>query len=270
MAHFETFDKQIFVCTIALFAVVLCAPAYGQRSKPKIKPPVVKPVAAIESEPLPGYDFDIKVFADGSVQLQVVTGYETRGLSNPLLEKALTEYVEMTSYAAGKKVSPPHIFIRPDPGVDLKRLMEIARSARKSGSAELQIVTPDNIALKIGPEPKELGDINIKPNPLTLVVAIHKDKSVTLNNEAYGSSSDPSPLGGMLKKVFRDREDNGVFRPGTNEVEKTLNIMADMPARFSDLIAVAKAVGDAGAGPIFLVVDDDQFGVRRLDLIPVP
>ena len=270
MANFETFDKQI-VCTIALFAVVLCAPAYGQRSKPKIKPRAEKPVAAIQSEPLPGYDFDIKVFADGSVQLQVITGYETRGLSNTLLEKALTEYVEMTSHSSGKKVSPPHIFIRPEPGVDLNRLMEIARSARKSEPAELQIVTPDNIALKVGPEPKELDNINVKPNPLLLVVAIHKDRSVMLNNEIYGDSLDPSPLGRMLTKVFRDREDNGVFRPNSNEVEKTVHITADLPARFSDLIDVAKAVSYAGAGPIFLVVDDDPvLNIKRIDLIPVP
>ena len=271
MDNIERFyTRNVFA--FGLLAVIFCSASYAQRSRPRSKSRIVKPAVVKQSEPLPGYDFDIKVFADGNMQLQVNTGYETRGLSNTLLERALTEYVEMTSSTSKRTAAQPRISIRPEPGTDLSRVMEIARSARRSGAAQLQIVTPDNISLEIGPEPKDQGDFNVKPDPLFLLVAIHKDHGVTLNNESYGNSSDPSALQKMLISVFREREDNGVFRGNTNEIEKTVYLSADVPARFSDLIDVARSVRYAGARPIFLVIDDDPILKLndRFDLIPVP
>ena len=271
MAKMKRFRGQI-ACLFTLF-IILCVPASGQRSKPGGKPKTVRSIVPKKSEPLPGYEFEVKVFADGTIQLSVKSGYETRGLSNTLLEKAFSEYSEMTSGSPAKKISNPRVIIRPDPAVDMKRLMEIARSARVSGSTDLQIVTPDGIGLNIGPEPKDTNNINVKPNPLFLSVIVHKDKTVTLNNEVYGSVSDTSPLAAIMTKVFREREANGVLRPDSNEVEKTVHLTAELPAHFSDLIAVAKTISYAGAEPSFLVVDDDPSGLTVKDvkeLLPVP
>ncbi len=81
---------------------------------------------------------------------------------------------------------------------------------------------PSRFEAKVPAEPKpEDQQQNPKPNPLTLVVAVNKaDKKLTLNNEPVGDVSDPSGLTTALSQIFKDRENNGVVREGTNEVER--------------------------------------------------
>src|SRR6185436_3107198 len=82
---------------------------------------------------------------------------------------------------------------------------------------------PSRFEAKVPAEPKDHQNVNVKPNPLTLVVAINKDtKAITLNNEPFGDVSDTEKLSNKLREIFKQREDNGVFREGSNEVEKTI------------------------------------------------
>ena len=116
---------------------------------------------------------------------------------------------------------------------------------------------PSRFEAKVPAEPKDEVNVNVKPNPLTLVVAISKDNgAITLNNEAYGDVSDPSKLSDKLKSVFKERESNGTLREGTNEVEKTLFLKAPKSVRYGDVVKVIDAVKDAGASPIGLQIDD--------------
>ncbi len=97
----------------------------------------------------------------------------------------------------------------------------------------------------------------MKPNPLTLVVAINKDNRViTLNNEPAGSVDGASALTGTLGEIFMARENNGVFREGTNEVEKTIFIKSPTSVRYGDVVKVIDAAKMAGAQPIGLQIDD--------------
>jgi|ERR1043166_4160692 biopolymer transport protein ExbD len=115
---------------------------------------------------------------------------------------------------------------------------------------------PSRFEAKVPAEPKDMPQ-NVKPNPLTLVVAINKDtKAITLNNEPYGDVSDTSKLTDKLRQVFKDRENGGVFREGTNEVEKTIFIKSPKSVRYGDVVRVIDAAKTAGAEPIGLQVDD--------------
>ena len=90
-----------------------------------------------------------------------------------------------------------------------------------------------------------------------LVVAINKDtKAVTLNNEPFGNVTDTEKLTDKLKEIFKQREDNGVLREGSNEVEKTLFIKSPKSVRYGDVVRVIDAAKWAGATPIGLQVDD--------------
>lgn len=116
---------------------------------------------------------------------------------------------------------------------------------------------PSRFEAKVPAEPKDEVNVNVKPNPLTLVVAISKDNgAITLNNEPYGDVSDSSKLSDKLKTVFKERESNGTLREGTNEVEKTLFLKAPKSVRYGDVVKVIDAVKDAGASPIGLQIDD--------------
>jgi biopolymer transport protein ExbD len=116
---------------------------------------------------------------------------------------------------------------------------------------------PSRFEAKVPAEPKDQQDVNVKPNPLTLVVAINRnDRTVTLNNESAGSVDDPSPLTAKLAEIFKTRENNGVFREGTNQVEKTLFIKSPKSVRYGDVVKVIDAAKQAGAEPIGLQIDD--------------
>lgn len=117
---------------------------------------------------------------------------------------------------------------------------------------------PSRFEAKVPAEPKpEEQQANPKPNPLTLVVAINKsDRKITLNNEDMGNVTDAAPLTAKLEAVFQERTSGGVFREGTNEVEKTLFIKSPRSVKYGDVVRVIDAAKQAGAQPIGLQIDD--------------
>ncbi len=119
-------------------------------------------------------------------------------------------------------------------------------------------VKPSRFEAKVPAEPKDQQqNLDVKPNPLTLVVAINKDtKAVTLNNEPAGDVSDASLLTTKLDEIFKQRDTNGVFRDGTNEVEKTVFIKSPTSVRYGDVVKIIDAAKSAKASPIGLQIDD--------------
>ena len=116
---------------------------------------------------------------------------------------------------------------------------------------------PSRFEAKVPAEPKDQQQLDVKPNPLTLVVSINRDdRKIALNNDSAGSVDDPSPLTTKLAEIFKARENNGVFREGTNQVEKTLFIKSPKSVRYGDVVKVIDAAKQAGAEPIGLQIDD--------------
>lgn len=117
---------------------------------------------------------------------------------------------------------------------------------------------PSRFEAKVPAEPKpDEQQAPPKPNPLTLVVTIDKSNlGLKLNNEDMGNVTDTSALTGRLTDVFKQRETEGVFREGTNEVEKTIFIKAPRSVKYGDVVKVIDSVKVAGAQPIGLQIDD--------------
>jgi biopolymer transport protein ExbD len=118
-------------------------------------------------------------------------------------------------------------------------------------------VKPSKFEAKVPAEPKDIPQVEVKPNPLTLVVAINREtRAISLNNEPAGTVDDPTALTAKLADIFKQRETNGVFREGTNEVEKTIFIKSPKLAKYGDVVKVIDASKMAGASPIGLQIDD--------------
>lgn len=118
---------------------------------------------------------------------------------------------------------------------------------------------PSKFEAKVPAEPKPEDQTIAKPNPLTLVVAVNKsDMKLTLNNQETGDVSNAGDLTSKLKEIFDGRDANGVFREGTNEVEKTVFIKSPRSVKYGDVVKVIDAVKMAGAQPIGLQIDDLQ------------
>ena len=116
---------------------------------------------------------------------------------------------------------------------------------------------PSRFEAKVPAEPKDEQQMNVKPNPLTLVLSINKEtKAISLNNDVFGDVTDTEKLSNKLKEIFKERDANGVFREGSNEVEKTVFMKAPKSIRYGDVVKVIDAAKAAGASPIGLQVDD--------------
>jgi biopolymer transport protein ExbD len=117
---------------------------------------------------------------------------------------------------------------------------------------------PARFEAKVPAEPKDQNNQNVTPNPLTLVVSIdNASKKVSLNQkEDGGDVNDASLLTNKLTQIFKDREANGVFREGTNEVEKTVFIKAPKNINYGSVVRVIDAVKQAGAEPVGLQIDE--------------
>lgn len=118
-------------------------------------------------------------------------------------------------------------------------------------------VKPSKFEAKVPAEPKNEQQLDIKPNPLTLVIAINREnRGISLNNESAGSVDDPTALTAKLTDIFNQRTTNGVFRENTNEVEKTVFIKSPTLVKYGDVVKVIDAAKMAGASPIGLQIDD--------------
>ena len=116
---------------------------------------------------------------------------------------------------------------------------------------------PSRFAAKVPAEPKNQQNLDVKPNPLTLVIGINRDtRAITLNNDPSGSVDDSEALTNRLRSIFKDREANGVFRENSNEIEKTVFIKAPKSVHYGDVVRVIDAAKSAGADPIGLQIDD--------------
>jgi len=116
---------------------------------------------------------------------------------------------------------------------------------------------PSRFAAKVPAEPKNQQNLDVKPNPLTLVVTINRDtRAIALNNEPAGNVDDASALTSRLQGIFKERTANGVFREGSNEIEKTLFVKAPKSVKYGDVVRVIDAAKQAGADPIGLQIDD--------------
>lgn len=117
---------------------------------------------------------------------------------------------------------------------------------------------PSRFEAKVPAEPKpEDQQSQPRPNPLTLVVTIDKSNlGIKLNSEDMGNVTDTTALTTKLTEVFKQRESEGTFREGTNEVEKTIFIKAPRSIKYGDVVKVIDSVKTAGAQPIGLQIDD--------------
>ena len=116
---------------------------------------------------------------------------------------------------------------------------------------------PSKFEAKVPAEPKNQPQVDVKPNPLTLVIEINKDtKAITLNKDGFGDVTDTEKLSNKLREIFKQREENGVLREGTNEVEKTVFLKSPKSVKYGDVARVIDAAKLAGASPIGLQIDD--------------
>lgn len=160
------------------------------------------------------------------------------------------------------------VYLKIDSGATQSIVVPLLRAIRDAGITSVGLLTekkPDwsagykglfNVDL-LAPVDKD-PDAEIRPNPLTLVAYLGDDGSLKLNNEELGTLPDTEKLEELLIRVFKDRNENGVTREGTNEIERTVNVRASDPSKYGDVVKLVDALKRAGAAPIILEIDDPE------------
>jgi biopolymer transport protein ExbD len=144
------------------------------------------------------------------------------------------------------------IVIRSDQSLRYETILKSILVLREASEQRVYVET-STLSYLIVPQKPEA---NTKPNPLTLWVSLDESLNLKLNREDEGNLSNPSDIQNRLSRVFKEREDDGVFREGTNEIEKTVFIKPDPHVKFREIANVADKLKIAGAWPIGLMVDD--------------
>lgn len=116
---------------------------------------------------------------------------------------------------------------------------------------------PTAFKAKVPAEPTGAPPATSHPN--YLVVTVNADSSLKLNLENdYGTVEDSEKVQAKLREVFALRAANGIFRPESNEIERTDFVKAPKNIDYGSVAKVIDAVKLSGAEPIGLQIDDLQ------------
>lgn len=143
-----------------------------------------------------------------------------------------------------------------DPSAKVETIIAFIQSVRIPYTSKLRIEAGEGLFVLLPMKPSPGPIRSAKPNPLTLVVSADKDAKLRLNGEDEGTLSDTKKLTDHLKRVFHDRENNGVFRQQTNTIESTVFIKVPLSFTWGSVIKVINAIRDGGGDPIGLQIED--------------
>ena len=259
--------------TVAILMLLASTTAWSQR--PVARQPAT-PTTAHPTQRVPSYELHVRI-DDGAKLFVSVVSPEKTGEITPF---DLTALIKDLPTGAIKFDKPNTVF----PSVVFEASPKIAMIALWN-PITLFLSRPTNITVSVptgmdngssirlnAPWDSPQSDVNVKPNPLLLVVKADSSGNITLNNDPAGTLRDTGPLMKLLKEVFKAREDNGVFRPGTNEIEKSVTVVMPMTqGTVADLVAIARAIWAPGGAPISLVMEDPLGGPDdRKELLPLP
>jgi biopolymer transport protein ExbD len=198
-----------------------------------------------------GNDPDRAQAADTVISKEQLTPAIESGLENKTPDKRIV-YFKCDANASYGKVLEIFEAIRK---ADIDRVGLVV-TAKKDEDEPYQI-RPFAFEVRL-PAPPTDKDRALRPNPLTLVAKLDEDGRLTLNNDNMGTISNTAKLVDRLSEVFKERENNGVFREDSNEIEKTIFIRAPTSAKYGDFIKLVEAVKLSGANPIVIQLDDDS------------
>ncbi|GEM_PF-4796799 len=236
----------------------------AQRKKPVKKP--VSDAAFIDKTSLTipeikDFAFVVEIDKNARVSVRVQKTENNGFLVSDSSNKNLTDF--FTAFSAlqeGKTPSKtktaldPIIIIKADESLNLGKIREIIQSLRVSSTQKIKLQISENDYVGIPPLVNE-SEVP-KPNPNFLLIRLGDDSKVSLNAESNYDFNNTAPLKDKLREIFKQRENFGVLRPGTNEVEKTVFIAAPPTVKFADVIKLIQAVKDAGAEPIGLLLEE--------------
>ncbi len=265
---------RLFFASLILGAV-LCNVVTAQHPKPRTapKPKMIKTIE--EPSPLMAeYEYQCSINAREQVSCLIASPAKGKYLDVSHIGSAMRAVFAVGDSRTLQELVIPKVVIEADSSLKMITLLELLNAFRVSANQVIEYKLTKEISVLLPRKPDRMSEANIKPNPLKLQVDVTKDQNLTLNLEPAGSLNESMPLTSKLIKIFKDREVSGVFRPGVNEIEKTVSIVMPLDGYgIPDLQRIAEAIALAGGDRIVLDIDayfDPVLPRSLLDLPPIP
>ena len=253
-------ELSINILLIIAFLALLIVPVAAQKKKPRTTQKGKTPATVVAQVEMqkdivealgsgcvpPAKDFLAIVQIDKSSKAKVT--FDTKS------QKSLDEILSNIS-------SKPVITVKADPSLDYGSVAKVLYDTRRITDDCINIEASTNSKnpyVYYLPEPMPETSVNVKPNPLSLIVLITADGKISLNTENLGSVSDTAPLTKQLKEIFAYRIAQGIYREGTNEIETSVVVKPSSSVKFSEVIKVIDAIKVAEASPVGLIIDGLQ------------
>jgi hypothetical protein len=262
-----------YLSLLLLVLIIFCGRTLPQKRTHRVVRATMGTPAA--EKRYPDYQINLKI-ADGPKYFVSVITAEQGGQIHP---SSLSSLITDLSRAGDVLNQPSNVFpkvvVEADPNVTMLDVWNPITLFRRGTEINLAIPTGmpsgEDVLLRI-PWDAPIATFDVKPNPLWLVASVAKNGDLSLNNEPAGTLSNTGPLTKRLQEIFKAREDDGVFREGTNDIEKSVTIVMEVSSRkFSDLITVARAVWLPGCDRISLtMVSPFGDGTERKELFDLP
>ncbi|HEY0459825.1 MAG TPA: hypothetical protein VGC97_11875 [Pyrinomonadaceae bacterium] len=258
------FKVPVVKVCILLLVLQFAAAVPAQKRKPVKKAPpraVFLEDNSLKIPEIKDFAFVVEIDDSANATLGIQKTENSRVLADASSNKNLIDFftafrlLQMGKTPVKTQISPldPIIIVKADDSLNFGQIVEVIKSLRVSPKQKIKLQIAENYYVAI-PPPIDENEFP-KPNPNYLLVALQDDSKILLNREEYGTFNNTAPLKEILDKVFKMRENTGIFRSGTNEVEKTVFVTAPDSVKFGDVIKLIQEIAGAGAAPIGLQID---------------
>ena len=208
----------------------------------------------------------VRLYGDGTIELNGAPSGSLSDLSQ--VRAGVERFFAERRKAKGMRIDPEDlrnpcgekpVVIQADASLKYGMVVDLILAVRATQANPLKVEASDdpNDPYAMTPaEPCLEKAADIKPNPLTLVVAVTSDRRLVLNTDEIGTTDDTSRLAQKLTDIFQQRAEMRAYRPGTEKVEKTTYIKAARSLSFGEVKQLMDRVKQAGADPTGLQIDD--------------
>lgn len=256
--------KKISLMVLLIFCVAYFVSAQVKKSSVKRAAPVAEKSEHRRQFPVfqsNEYDFYLTIDKDFNTRLAIQLDAENdvigRGKALMMLNRFFIELPPQKVSAAKENpaLNERNIYIKPDASLKYAQIQQVIKSVEGAGMKKIALLIPTD------DYPTEVYCIfsatmtEVKPRPLFLLVNAGADGKLDLNREDVGNLNDLSKLENLLRQVFKERENNGVFRYQSSETETDVVIQVAPNTEYNDVIKLVKSLVKTGANPIGILVD---------------
>ena len=269
----KKFSQDLIAVSLCFcFAVTL---NFGQRpAKPKQKNLELRNLGAgvnpdeFEAEPrISGFGFYVALDASGNATVEIAVNQSSKTVTADDLNNIYERFATFQTVSPSRSAKPAHpvVVVSAAPVIKYGDILKFVEPLRRYGPSRIKLATANGQFIIVPGKSK--ANLEVKPNPLILIVSVSESFDIHINRESVGAFSDLSILRKRLEEIFKARAANGVFREGTNTIETTVRLRLPALISYDKVLQLNSMIRSAGSDRLLLELDAEDFVDSRKPFI---